>query len=101
MGAYDMTSLSPLLQGGESGEKAIVPHQPDASKLLEEITPVAGQASMPQDKPPLNAAEVELIRRWIEQGAKVAQHTSQELYSPLFAASLCATASRCFAPFFS
>ena len=34
------------------------------------ITPVDGEAEMPQGKPPVTESEVELIRQWIAQGAK-------------------------------
>lgn len=64
-----MTSFSNLLEAGESGEAAIVPGDPEASYLLDQITPEDGEAMMPKGKPPLSEVEVELIRLWIEQGA--------------------------------
>ena len=36
---------------------------------VEQITPEDGKAEMPKDKPPLAAAEIELVRKWIAQGA--------------------------------
>lgn len=69
-GEYVMSSFDGLLQGGESGERAIVPGKPDESYLVAQITPEDGGALMPPDKPPLADAEVALIRRWIEQGAQ-------------------------------
>jgi WD40 repeat protein/mono/diheme cytochrome c family protein len=68
-GSYVMTTFERMLRGGESGEAAIVPHKPDESYLLELVTPQSGKAEMPQDKPPLSAGEIELITRWISQGA--------------------------------
>ena len=65
-----MTSFDRMLKGGESEEPAIVPARPDESQLVEMITPHDGKAEMPQDKPPLAAGEIELITRWISQGAK-------------------------------
>ena len=65
-----MTSFELMLKGGESGDRAIVPHQPEESHLLEMITPEKGKALMPQDKPPLSSAEIERITRWIAQGAQ-------------------------------
>ena len=47
-----------------------MPSKPDESYLVEQITPEDGEALMPPDKPPLAAAEIALIRRWIEQGAQ-------------------------------
>ncbi|MCO6456247.1 MAG: DUF1549 domain-containing protein [Pirellulaceae bacterium] len=68
-GEYDMTSFDRLLAGGESQQPAIVAGKPDESYLLELITPADGEAQMPKDRPPLAAAEIELIRAWIAQGA--------------------------------
>ncbi|MBX3443951.1 MAG: DUF1553 domain-containing protein [Planctomyces sp.] len=68
-GDFVMTSADRLYKGGESGSTAIVPGKPDESHLLAEITPVDGAASMPQGKPPLADAEIQLIRQWISEGA--------------------------------
>ena len=69
-GEFVMTQFDRLLAGGESGEKAIVPGNPDASHLIAQITPVDGHAEMP-DEPakPLSQIEIDLIRRWIAEGA--------------------------------
>ena len=69
-GGYVMTSFDRMLRGGESDLPAIVPSQPGESHLVEMITPENGKAEMPQDKPALSAGEIELITRWIAQGAK-------------------------------
>jgi WD40 repeat protein/mono/diheme cytochrome c family protein len=68
-GNFVMTTFERLLKGGESGEAAIVPGKPVESHLVGLITPEGGKADMPQNKPPLSAAEIELISRWIVQGA--------------------------------
>ena len=69
-GALEMASFRSLLAGGESGLPAIVPGKPDESHLIDQITPTDGEAAMPQDKKPLEAHQIALIRRWIEQGAR-------------------------------
>ena len=68
-GGYVMTAFDKLLQGGDSEETAVVPGEPDASLLLTLITPVDGEAEMPQKGGPLAANEIELVRNWIAQGA--------------------------------
>ena len=68
-GHYVMTSVELLLKGGESGAAAIATGKPDDSNLLKLITPVDGKAEMPKGKSPLSAAEIDLIRTWIVQGA--------------------------------
>jgi WD40 repeat protein/mono/diheme cytochrome c family protein len=69
-GEYVMTAFDRLAKGGESGEAAIVAGKPDESHLLGEITPKDGKAEMPKGKPPLADVEIQLIRKWIEEGAK-------------------------------
>ncbi|MEZ5951008.1 MAG: c-type cytochrome domain-containing protein [Planctomycetaceae bacterium] len=69
-GQYVMTSFEALLKGGESGERAVQPGQPDASSLLEQITPTNGEALMPKGKAPLSPDQIELVRAWITQGAR-------------------------------
>lgn len=68
-GEYVMTSFDKLLAGGESSEKAIVAGKPEASHLLAQIVPKDGKADMPKGKPPLADREIDLIRRWIAEGA--------------------------------
>ncbi|MCA9198200.1 MAG: hypothetical protein KDA87_11705, partial [Planctomycetales bacterium] len=68
-GDYIMTSYSAMLAGGESGDAAIVPHDPDASYLLSLIAVSDGTAEMPKDADPLSASQIQTIRQWIEQGA--------------------------------
>jgi len=69
-GGYEMTTFAQLLQGGESGEQAILPGDPDQSSLVHLITPTDGKAEMPKKGPPLKPEEIATIRLWIEQGAK-------------------------------
>ncbi len=68
-GNYVMTAFERMVKGGESGEAAIVAGKPADSNLITLITPEGGKAEMPQNKPPLSSGEIELIARWIAQGA--------------------------------
>lgn len=70
-GEYVMTSFAEMLKGGESESPAITPKMPDDSYLLLLITPDdEGKAEMPKEKPALAKAQIELIKRWIEEGAE-------------------------------
>jgi WD40 repeat protein len=72
-GDYVMTDFNSLLQGGESDDPAIVPGKPDDSLLVHLTTPnEEGEYEMPKGKnaKPLHATEIELLRRWISEGAK-------------------------------
>ena len=53
LGAYVMTGFDQLLGGGETGDPAIVPGKPDESYLIDQITPVDGEAEMPKKGKPL------------------------------------------------
>lgn len=81
LGEYVMTRFDSLQQGGESGEPSIVPGNPDASYLISQITPIDGHAEMP-DEPakPLSGSEIELIRRWISEGANNDSPSQEELF---------------------
>jgi WD40 repeat protein/mono/diheme cytochrome c family protein len=71
-GGYVMTDFEKLLAGGDSaakGETAIVPKDPEKSLLLQQITPVQGEAEMPEKKPPLPDTDIALVKRWIAEGA--------------------------------
>ena len=68
-GDYVMTDFPLLLKGGETGETAITAHKPDESYLIEMITPVKGEAEMPRDKDPLSESDIDLITKWVVQGA--------------------------------
>jgi WD40 repeat protein len=68
-GGYVMTAFDKLLAGGESGDPAVVAAKPDDSHLIEQITPKDGKAKMPEGRPPLDCGDIDLIRRWVSEGA--------------------------------
>ena len=68
-GDYVMTRFEQLIAGGETGDQAILPGNAAQSYLVELITPVNGRAEMPKKDDPLSTLEVDLVRRWIDQGA--------------------------------
>jgi WD40 repeat protein len=70
-GGYLMTDVPRMLAAGDSGTAGVVPGKPEASELVAQITPDGdGHAEMPKGGKPLAAAEIDLITRWIEAGAK-------------------------------
>ncbi len=70
-GAYDLRTREAALSGGESGEPAIVPGQPDKSPLLVAITWADKELQMPpKENDRLTAEQVDVLRRWIAGGAK-------------------------------
>ncbi|HEY1376996.1 MAG TPA: DUF1549 domain-containing protein, partial [Gemmataceae bacterium] len=69
-GGYVMTAFDKLLAGGESGDPAVTPKNPADSNLLTLIIPKDGKAEMPEGRKPLDQADIDLIRRWIAEGAE-------------------------------
>jgi hypothetical protein len=67
-GGLSLHSKQAAVQGGESGQ-VIVPGDPDASYLLDLVTPSDDVAEMPKGEPPLKPTEVDTLRRWISNGA--------------------------------
>ena len=65
-GRFNMESFSAMLKGGESGE-AIVPESAEDSTLFAMIE----DGSMPKDADPLTAAEIALVKHWIDKGAQL------------------------------
>ena len=68
-GGFVMTEFKRLFTAGDSGKAALVAGKPEASYLVEQVTPNKGEAEMPKGKPPLSSTEVDLLMRWIAEGA--------------------------------
>ncbi|MGE5192167.1 MAG: PSD1 and planctomycete cytochrome C domain-containing protein [Deltaproteobacteria bacterium] len=63
----DLRRQFSLVKGGDSGA-AIVPGKPDESLLIEMITK---KEMPPKDEDPLDARQVDLLRRWVAGGALI------------------------------
>jgi Protein of unknown function (DUF1553)/Protein of unknown function (DUF1549)/Planctomycete cytochrome C len=59
---------------GKSGKPTIVPGKPDESELIARVTASDPEVRMPYHSSPLSSEQVELLRRWIKQGAKWEDH---------------------------
>jgi mono/diheme cytochrome c family protein len=64
------------LKSGKSGEFAIVPGHPEKSELIKRVTTTDENDVMPPPKTgkKLSAGQIELLTRWISEGAKWAEH---------------------------
>ncbi len=67
-GQLRLDNKTAAMKGGISGA-IIVPSNANASILLARVMGSDGQAKMPMGGDPLNAAQIELIRKWIDAGA--------------------------------
>src|SRR5688572_18525927 len=64
------------LKPAKSGARAIIPNQPDESELLKRVTHSDPDELMPPGKSgkKLTSRDIELLRRWIAEGAPYATH---------------------------
>jgi len=69
------------LKGGISGA-AIIPGEAGKSLLLRRILGEGGEARMPMGASPLNPAQIEMIRKWIDQGAEWSENTQSAIRNP-------------------
>ncbi len=60
-GGHNLSSVAGITRG-------VVPGNPSTSPIFQAIS--GSPPRMPQMRPPLSAAEVEMVRKWIEDGAK-------------------------------
>ena len=65
-GGLDLRLRRTTLKGGESGP-AIIPGHAETSLLIQRVR----DGTMPPDKKKLSAGEMEILARWISQGARV------------------------------
>jgi WD40 repeat protein/mono/diheme cytochrome c family protein len=69
-GGFVMTGFAELFQKTEHDNPGIVPSKPDQSAVYKQITPREGKPpAMPRGKEPLADHDVNIIQRWIAQGA--------------------------------
>jgi hypothetical protein len=75
-GGLRLDEREAALKGGDSGEQAIIPGQPDKSELVRRIFASDPNERMPpaKSKKELSAGEKELLRRWVIEGAEYKPH---------------------------
>lgn len=73
-GGLSFTSEETAFAEADSGEPAIVPGDVEASTLIARISSDDEFERMPPEGDPLSKSEIELLRRWIEQGAGWDKH---------------------------
>jgi len=62
------------LAKAESGKTVIVPGDPDHSEFVQRITSTDPEVRMPYKKDPLTTDEIEILKRWIREGAPWGDH---------------------------
>ena len=65
-----------MLEPGKSGKIPVVRGDADASEMIRRILTDDPEEKMPKNAPPLSDEEVDILRKWIDQGAKWEKHWS-------------------------
>lgn len=76
-GEYQLLSYDSLMQSGESGETPIEPGDTVASYLLQLVVEEDSDLRMPKDKDPLSVNQIDILRRWIDEGAQAGHEDRQ------------------------
>ncbi|MDX1939611.1 MAG: DUF1553 domain-containing protein [Saprospiraceae bacterium] len=79
-GGFSLLFRTDALAPTESGKPAIIPGRPDASEMIKRLTHKDLEERMPYKEAPLSKEEIQLLRRWIKQGAEWGEHWA---YTPL------------------
>ncbi len=78
-GGFSLLFEKDALAENESGKPAIIPGNASASELISRIHETDPELRMPYEKPPLSEEEIDLLTRWIDQGAEWGQHWAYSL----------------------
>lgn len=62
------------LAPAKSGKPAIIPGDADGSEMIRRLTLTDPEERMPLDHPPLKPDEIDLLRKWIDQGVEWGDH---------------------------
>lgn len=73
-GGFGLVFRENALGKAKSGLFSIVAGNPEQSELLHRLRDHDPEIRMPQDEDPLSEGEIELIEKWIKQGAKWEDH---------------------------
>ncbi|GAB2787142.1 hypothetical protein GCM10027275_34740 [Rhabdobacter roseus] len=63
-----------IIEPGKSGKRPVVPGDAASSEMIRRILTDDPDEKMPKDGPPLTDDEVEVLRKWIDQGATWGDH---------------------------
>lgn len=88
---FSLLFRSEALANTESGKPAIIPGKPDQSELIRRITLNDPDERMPYKHDPLSEKEIEILRKWIKQGAEWGNHWA---YIPVAKTELPASESK-------
>ncbi len=71
---FSLLFRSEALAPNKSGKPAIVPGDPGHSEMIRRLTLKDPEERMPYKHEPLSAAEIDILRQWIKEGAPWGDH---------------------------
>lgn len=71
---FSLLFRSDALANTESGKPAIIPGDPDNSEFIRRLTLKDPEERMPYKHPQLSDDDIDMLRRWIKEGAKWGDH---------------------------
>jgi hypothetical protein len=73
-GGFSLLFRDDALDTIESGKLAIVPGHPEASEMIKRLTASDPEERMPYKEEPLPKDEIDILKKWIAQGAEWGDH---------------------------
>lgn len=73
-GGFSLLFEEDAFASTESGKPAIIPGQPGKSELMNRLRHTDPELRMPLGADPMTKAEIQLVERWIKEGAKWEKH---------------------------
>jgi hypothetical protein len=73
-GGFSVLFRQEALDTTESGKYAIIPGDPSHSEMIRRLTLKDPEERMPYKEEPLSMSEIEILTKWIEEGAKWGDH---------------------------
>lgn len=73
-GGLNLQFREQALGAGKSGARAIVPGHPEQSEFIARLVTEDEDERMPKDHAPLSAAQIDVLKRWIAEGAQWEEH---------------------------
>ncbi|PWT70519.1 MAG: hypothetical protein C5B59_20450 [Bacteroidetes bacterium] len=73
-GGFSVLFRNEALAKTESGKFAIIPGDPDHSEMIRRITTKDPEDRMPYKHEPLSTAEINILKKWIKEGAPWGEH---------------------------
>ncbi len=79
---FSLLFRSEALANTESGKPAIIPGDPEHSEMIRRLTLKDPEERMPYKHEPLTANEIDVLRKWVKQGAQWGNHWAYVAVQP-------------------